>query len=357
MKTYLTYRTEDFVQDLYFRKWALGELPPADRFWETWQNTHPEQYEILEKAKSMVIALRIAVPATDPAEVQDAIGRILAETGTERKLFSYRPSLLPIAASVILLLGLAYWFVDRAQHAGAGYTAASSSHQSNPEKQEINDSESARVITLPDSSRVTLESHSSLRISSHFGKRQREVYLTGAAFFDVKRNPEQPFIVYSGKVITKVLGTSFRIKAYESDANVSVGVQTGKVTVFRQAAGEANPMLSEEVLLTPNQQAVFVKKEEKFVKTLVEKPVILSTERVGSRLDFTEAPIPHVLNALEQAYGVQIIFDTERLKDCNLTGSLSEGSLYDKLDIVCETIQAGYKVMDGQVVIDGKGCR
>lgn len=355
MKTYLTYQTEDFVQDPYFRKWALGELPAGDRFWETWQSTHPDQFETLEKAKSMVVALRIPAPETDPAEIREAIDLILDETAPQTRVPLIRRSLLPVAASVLFLLGLAYWLMNRpAGPRREPVAAAPAAHAA--EQQEINDAGTARVITLPDSSRVTLEGHSTLRIGRHFGKASREVHLTGAAFFDVKRNPEKPFIVYSGKVVTKVLGTSFRIKAYDSDANVSVGVRTGKVTVFRQTpAGEANPMLSEEVVLTPNQQAVFVKKEEKFVKTLVEKPVALNRKAV--QLDFSEAAIPVVFNALEQLYGVRIIHDPERLKDCNLTGSLNDGSLYDKLNIVCETIQASYKVMDGQIVIDGKGCK
>lgn len=356
MKTYLQYKTEDFVQDPYFRKWALGELLPEDRFWETWQTTHPEQYMILERAKSMVIALQIDPVASSPEEIREAIDQIMAETESMPVIPFYKKYWPAVAASVTILLAIGYWGWQ--YQPSRNLKPQTAQVATNAEKQEVNEGNTSRKITLPDGSEVTLEGHSNLRIAGAFGQGKREVYLTGEAFFNVTKNPEQPFLVYSGKVVTKVLGTSFRIKAYDADANVSIGVRTGKVTVFRQPAEQqADPLLSEEVILTPNQQAVFVKKEERFVKTLVDKPAELNRDHLKERLDFTETSIPLVLNTLEQVYGLKIIYDADRLKDCNLTGSLNEGSLYDKLAIVCETIQASYKVMDGQVVIYGKGCK
>ena len=356
MKTYLSYKTEDFVQDPYFRKWALNELAPEDRFWETWRTTHPEQYAMLEKARSMVIALRINDVHTAPDEVKDAIDEILAETESENVIPFYKRNWLAVAASILLVLTLGYLTLrEKPAQPGRPLSAVL---ETNSEKQEINDGSKPKTINLPDGSQITLEPKSRLRIGNAFGQTTREVYLTGEAFFQVAKNSEKPFLVYTGKVVTKVLGTSFRIKAYEADANVSIGVRTGKVTVFKQTAKQdTDPRLSEEVILTPNQQAVFVKKEERFVKTLVEKPAALSQNHLKERLDFTETSIPEVLNTLEQIYGVKIICDADQLKDCNLTGSLNDGTLYDKLSIVCETIQASYKVMDGQVVIYGKGCK
>ncbi|CAG5003255.1 hypothetical protein DYBT9275_03113 [Dyadobacter sp. CECT 9275] len=356
MKTYLSYKTEDFVQDPYFRKWALGELSPEDRFWETWRTTHPEQYPMLEKARSIVIALHINDIQTNPDEIKGAIDEILAATELEHTVHFYKKNRLSIAASILLLLALGFLALrERPAQTGKRLIAV---QETNQEKQEVNQGSAPKTITLTDGSRVTLEPKSRLRIGKTFGGNTREVYLTGEAFFQVAKNPEKPFLVYTGKVITKVLGTSFRIKAYDTDANVSIGVRTGKVTVFKQTAlPDTDPRLSEEVILTPNQQAVFVKKEDRFVKTLVEKPAALNQNHLKERLDFTETSIPEVFSTLEQIYGLKIICDADQLKDCNLTGSLNDGTLYDKLSIVCETIQASYKVMDGQVVIYGKGCK
>ena len=358
MKNYLNYQIEDFVQDPYFRRWVLGKLPPEDRFWEIWQTTHPEREELIEKAKSMVIALHINQTNENPEEIKNAIEAILAETADKKSLPFYARNKWAMAASVALMIGLAgYWYYSQKTKAPLAILETPAI-ESTIDQKEINIGKTAKTVTLSDGSRVILEGNSSLQIGQEFGQNKREVYLNGEAFFQVTKNADKPFLVYSGKVVTKVLGTSFRIKAYEQDADVSIDVRTGKVTVFKQLnKTQTDPLRSEEIILTPNQQAVFVKKEDKFVKTLVEKPAVLNKENVKNRFEFSETPIIEVLNTLEELYGVKIIYDADRLKDCNLTGSLNDGSFYDKLTIVCETIQATYKVMDGQVVIDGRGCK
>ncbi len=357
MKNYLNYQIEDFVQDPYFRRWVFGKLPPEDRFWEVWQTTHPEREELIEKAKSMVIALQVNPVDENPEEIEKAIQAILSETVDKKPLSFYVRNRWAIAASVMLVAGLVgYWYFSQKTVMPTASTETPAIEAI--DQKEIKVGKTAKTITLSDGSQVILEGNSSLQIGQEFGQNKREVYLNGEAFFQVTKNADKPFLVYSGKVVTKVLGTSFRIKAYDQDADVSVDVRTGKVTVFKQLdKTQTEPLRSEEIILTPNQQAVFVKKEDKFVKTLVEKPAVLNKENARNRFEFSETPIIEVLNTLEELYGVKIIYDADRLKDCNLTGSLNDGSFYDKLTIVCETIQATYKVMDGQVVIDGKGCK
>ena len=72
----------------------------------------------------------------------------------------------------------------------------------------------AKTIQLPDGSVVMLSASAQLSYTKEFGKDStREVWLSGGeAFFKVAKNPEKPFLVYCGEVVTKVLGTSFNIK-------------------------------------------------------------------------------------------------------------------------------------------------
>ncbi|RRB07583.1 FecR family protein [Larkinella rosea] len=358
MKNYSHYQPDDFVQDPYFRKWALGQLPADDTFWTTWRATHPEQYDTLEQAKSLVVALRIESAPTDPAEVETAIAQILS--GIETPVFKppfFQNRWVQFAAMLVVVAGIGYGFWWNGFPSGRPKTL-SNRVDSEQQREEFNSTPSPKTIRLSDGSEVILEPASRLLIKTGFGNVKREVQLTGEAFFQVTKNPEKPFLVYTGNVVTKVLGTSFRIKAYDADANVSVAVRTGKVTVFKQTAGQATrPTLSDEIILTPNQQAVFVKADDRLVKTLVEKPVMLSKPADNQPLEFSETPIPTVFSSLEKSYGVKMIFDPDLLKDCNLTGTLTNGSFYEKLTLVCETIQARYEVVDGQVVIYGRGCK
>lgn len=120
-----------------------------------------------------------------------------------------------IAASLVLVIGMAYLY----------YSGSQSSDQRVVKRT----AENGDVFYLPDSSLVWLNKHSSLTYSSSFDGLERVVYLKGEAFFDVKRNPKQPFIIHAEETITKVLGTSFDLKAYEGE-DVQLTVVTGKVS-------------------------------------------------------------------------------------------------------------------------------
>lgn len=349
MKNYTNYESEDFVQDLYFRKWALGKLPPDDDFWPAWQTAHPEQYDAMEQARQLVVAFECDDLMSNPEEMRSAIDQILRDSKMYPLRVFYQKWAFKIAASLLLISGLAFWYFS-GNDKSEDYVSST--------RAEVNSSHKDRVLRLSDSTVVTLSPGSELRIDSNFGKRKREVFLTGEAFFQVKRNVEKPFYVYTGDVVTKVLGTSFRVKAFSSDENVSVAVVTGKVTVFKQKSGNYIPhALSEEIILVPNQQAVYQKSGDRLIKTLVENPQVLNADDQREVFDFTDTPIPQVLGELEKAYGVKIVFDEELLRDCNFTARLTNEPLFEKLNLVCETIQAQYEVLDGQVVIYARKCQ
>jgi transmembrane sensor len=350
MKNYSNYEPEDFVQDHYFRKWVQGKLADDDSFWPAWLRAHPEQFEIIEQARSMVVAFQLDEGVNDPEEIRLAIDAILADSkiSTFRKIFKI--TTWKIAASVLLATGFAVWYLYGAKSTGSNPMA--------DVKEEVNYGTSPRTFQLSDSTTVTLSPKSTLTIDSDFGKLRREVFLTGEAVFNVRRNTEKPFFVFAGDVVTKVLGTSFRVKAFSTDENVSVAVHTGKVTVFKQKNRKGKQLiLSEEIILTPNQQAVYQKESDLLVKTLVENPLVLNPADEKDPFHFTDTPIPQVLYKLEKTYGVKIIFDEELLRECNFTARLGDEPLFEKLNLVCETIQAQYEILDGQVVIYARKCQ
>jgi len=87
-------------------------------------------------------------------------------------------------------------------------------------------------ITLSDGTRVWMNSSSSLRFPLHFGKRSREVHLTGEAYFEVTKNKEQEFIVHTGSADVRVHGTSFNVNAYDK-AQFSTALVEGSVSAVK----------------------------------------------------------------------------------------------------------------------------
>ena len=132
------------------------------------------------------------------------------------------------------------------------------------------------VVALEDSSKVFLDPGAELRFAEHFTSHKREVYLNGEAFFEVTENPNRPFFVNAGQITTKVLGTSFRVKAPRSGSEVEVSVKTGKVSVY-ESEKEAPIQSSKNgsgVILSPNHQVTFFRKDKLFCAVILQKQKI-----------------------------------------------------------------------------------
>jgi transmembrane sensor len=189
----------------------------------------------------------------------------------------------------------------------------------------------------------------------------RDIYLSGEAFFKVAKNPNKPFRVFANEIVTKVLGTSFKVRSFEKDSVIQVIVKTGKVSVFSQSKTKVKETSTAEktsgFILTPNQQLTYSKEGKQFQKILLEKPAMIVPVAVDRNMIYEDSRIEEVFDQVSKAYGINIVYDLELLKHCTVTADLRNESFYDKLDLVCRAIGAGYEVIDGQVVIQSGGCQ
>ncbi len=225
----------------------------------------------------------------------------------------------------------------------------------------FNDGDQPMVIVLEDHSRINLMPGSSLKYPETFDKNDRKVLLSGDAFFEITKNPSKPFYVYSGDVVTKVLGTSFMIRSDKKTREVRVSVRTGRVSVYQVAREGASSVTSDPettgILLTPNQQAVYQSREGKLIKSLVESPALIAPEEKASSFSFVNTPVSQIFEAIEKAYGVDLVFDEEVFKDCFLTTSLEDEDLFEKLTVISKLLNVNYKIIDTHIVISGAGCK
>ena len=106
----------------------------------------------------------------------------------------------------------------------------------------VNSGTTAQKLTLEDGSTVILEPGGEVRYNEKFLNR-REVYLSGDAFFEVTKDASRPFLVYANEITTKVLGTSFSIKAKQGEKEIVVAVKTGKVSVMANSVSNDVPRL------------------------------------------------------------------------------------------------------------------
>jgi transmembrane sensor len=224
-----------------------------------------------------------------------------------------------------------------------------------------NETATPREIKLSDGSVVTLAPKAQLAVHKAFNQKNRDVRLMGEAGFNVHRDPSRPFLVYSGDIITKVLGTTFQVRATDPGQPIQVTVQSGKVTVYRQAARVLTSVSpSTGVILTPNQKATYFPDNEQFVTSIAEDPQpikVSADEQVPVSLVFNETPIKDVIRQLEIIYGTEIELEQEALSHCPFTGNLTSQALYTKLELLCGTINGTYEVRGTKILITGKGCQ
>ncbi len=261
------------------------------------------------------------------------------------------------AAAILIIFSLTIIWVQK-RNASRGLTA-----YNKPSTTITNNENVAKLIVLEDGTKVSLSKNASLTYNTISTMDRREVNLEGDAFFDVVKNPEKPFLVYSKNIITKVLGTSFSIHSNINSNDVTVSVVTGKVQVFEK--NEENLELinskvlsNKGILLTPNQKTIYTASKQNFETSIVETPVLLNNITLEKNyFDFNRSYLPDVVNKLQKVYGIEVVLENDNFNKCIFSGDITEENLYEKLDLICKSIGATYEISGTRILITGKGCK
>lgn len=196
-------------------------------------------------------------------------------------------------------------------------------------------------ITLPDGSKVWLNSQSKLTYARDFNKKKRELQLDGEAYFEVAHNPKKPFIVKSHDIMVEALGTSFGMKAYDEDNLISSILMVGKVRVTTPDG---------ETILLPNERIMYDKTSHK--KNL--SSVTNATDFTGwihNELRFENESLDEIAKTIQRIYNVKIIFASEQLKNQHYTGTVNNNSLESVLNIITLTSPISFQINDQKVTL------
>jgi len=349
---------EDLVFSRSFRNWVLQKNSPEAGFWESWAGRHPEKTALIQHAKAIIYALQPNWQQLTEEEIDTAVQKILQRLESlpadGRGVYSWGRKVRWLAAACFL--GAAVFTGLRLYHGRRGKDVLKTFLAEHKDRS-VWEPDSMRVVVLPDGSTVRLEEGSHLYYSKDISS-SREVFLTGEAFFDIKKDAARPFYVYTSQVITKVLGTSFRVKELTSGQKTIVTVATGKISVYRKEDFFKGNRGNEQggIVVTPNQEMVYDGEKDRLNKKLTEEPKQIQ-ETSDTSFSFNATPIARVFKELQQAYGIQILYDEEAAATCSLSASLSGGSFYEKLNVICKAINATYEVIDGDIVITARGCK
>ena len=216
-------------------------------------------------------------------------------------------------------------------------------------RQVYNAQQQPRFVVLNDGSRVWLNSATKLVYTDFPFMGERRLSLTGEAYFDVASDPEKPFIIQSGSMVTQVLGTAFNIKAYP-DEPFSVTVTKGKIKLEDKKTKIVT-------FLTPNKQ---VKYANQHAPVMVAVKADMAYSWTKGQLEFYDQSFEEIARTINRKYNVNIVFANKSLEQCMITATFEKESPVSRvIDLLCKINNATYTFSadSSTITLEGKGCQ
>ncbi len=201
---------------------------------------------------------------------------------------------------------------------------------------------------LPDSTVIWL--HPGAEVSHSHPFINRHVSFSGEGFFDVKPDSSRPFVIHTGDLRTKVLGTSFNVRAIPGEATFKVSVATGVVEV-----SDGNK--KERVVLKPEQEVVFEKTSKHLEIQKVQEKATDKELWQSASLVFNDTPMTEVAERLMQTFHVKIGFADDGLADCRLKVDFTDQRLPEILEMIDTLLGSTYRLEGDSITLKGQGCR
>jgi len=196
---------------------------------------------------------------------------------------------------------------------------------------------------LPDSTKVWLNNRSSIKYNTRFNN-NREVVLTGEAFFDVTRNLKKPFKVITDEIMVTVLGTKFNIASYHNEKAIEIALEEGSL-VF------SDRDMKKTCLMKPNDFLLYNKTNKDYNIKNDE------TEKYSSwkdgKLVFRNDPIDVVKNRLERWYNINVEIKGEFGDDLRLRATFIDESLEEVMKVLKRVMHINYRIEEQKITSGG----
>lgn len=332
-----------------FRDWVLYPSDDRSFYWEKWMGSNRDKKAAVSKARNAILKLKFKEDRLDENE----LGQILENVILHKKSARH-PRTVPvrqlnlnwwvkIAASFLLIAFSIYAFRYLVKNNPTNFA----DQQFIEIKKAFNPEGRKSRIALPDGSMVNLNAESTLLFPAEFNDSLRIVELKGEAFFDVVENKNKPFIVKTNDIETRVLGTTFNVRAFEDEKEINVALVSGKVRVT--APGKTTTQNKNHILL-PGEKLTYNKSEASYVKSPFD-----ITEETGWKdeiLVFKNTDFKDFITLLERWYGVEINVTNAPEKKWSVNGRFKNESLEEVLIGVQFTYEIEYEIENKIVTLN-----
>ncbi|KAA6333680.1 hypothetical protein EZS27_017937 [termite gut metagenome] len=202
-----------------------------------------------------------------------------------------------------------------------------------------------RTLTLPDSSKVLLNSGSVLIYPQKFDGKTRDLYLNGEACFTVVRDENKPFIVKTQDMHVEVLGTVFNVSSYADSGNSSTTLESGVVNI------RLKNKQSESILLKPNEQMLYNRKSGVSEVKQVNIETILAWKE--GHLVLQSMSMDEIIKTIERRYDVTIFLNSNKYNKEKITAKFIHGEKINEFFAVLQQLipYMKYKIEGKKVYI------
>lgn len=321
---------EELVCDESFQHFCLGTDAVAQAYWDHQLLQHPEHKELAAEARRIVSILSAnqgnrqdqSKLLQDGLRQAAQLQQLLAAQTPVRSKRGFLYAAMGIAAAAFILFSVRQLMITPAA----------------PESLDTSYASATKTYILPDETVITLREHGQISFSSN----NREVTLTGEAFFDVKHSISPiPFVVHTGTADITVLGTTFNVSAYPGK-ETSTTLFRGKIVVNPKAQP------AKKIILVPDQQVIIPETPAAAYKIT---PVINKKAWVRNRLEIDNEPLEEIAKKLEKWYGIPVIFSDEAVKSYRYSGTFESENILKALEALQLSYPFNFKATNNVIVI------
>ena len=197
-------------------------------------------------------------------------------------------------------------------------------------------------LVLPDGSKVWLNAASYLRFPTRFLEKERTVYLSGEAYFEIAKNAAQPFkVITRGNMEVEVTGTHFNVMAYDDEEFIKTTLTEGKVNI--RNGKDIMP-------LAPMQQAALEKSSGQVdvKKVDIDKEIAWKNGMIG----FSDDKLPYIMRQLSRWYDVDVRFEGS-IPQGGYNGSIPRKATLSEVMEILKIAGVQYRLDNRTVVITG----
>ncbi len=336
----ITEMTEEFDYTELLARYFSGSLTRQEQeAIEEWKETSEENFLAFKNAEkvSRSIELLREMRRYDPAKALQKVDKEIEKARQNKGFLYYWQRIAAVLLLPLLIAGTIFFLAkqDRAPENSVVWQTV------------VTPPGIKSQVTLPDGTHVWMNSGSRLSYPTPFVNGNRNVKLTGEAFFSVTKDKEHPFLVNLGKIGIEVIGTKFNVTNYMEERSTEIVLTDGKVKLYG-INSEKRQKIAE---MQPGQKALYRQGNNKLSLNYVNTDKY--TSWIEGRLIFREDSMNEVIRRLDRWFNVDIEIADPEIAGYIYTATFRNETISQILDLLKKTSPIGYTIIPLEKLKDG----